>query len=219
MPRFKSLDNILNNTGEIFDPAWLQGDHIVVPPFPDWAESREITVEDVLVWEVISESSLAHGFYAAWNPHAEFYLHMENGKIVGTHHGHAGHKHIENKLNEKGILHAPVRNKQHLQHHPMLRHSDQLIWHKSDHHDQPILPTVPPLTKSQPDPNIVQPQVIPVDNPQAPPIEIQQLNIIGPNSPSPVYTDPITGKTIEGVMPDGTAPVPEAPNIHWPRVN
>lgn len=217
MPRFKSLDNILNNTGEIFDPAWLQGDHIVVPPFPDWTESREITVEDVIVWEVISESGRAHGFYAAWNPHAEFYLHMENGEIVGTHHGHAGNKHIENKLNEKGILHAPVRNKHHLKHHHLLRHSDQLLWHKSDHHDQPILPITPPLTIITPDPNMVLPQVIPVDNAPPPPEPAQ--NTIGPNKPTPCYTDPVTGETVEGIMPEGTAAAPTIPDIHWPRAN
>jgi hypothetical protein len=76
MPFFKSTYNILTkqDENEVFNVNWMDSDKLVLPPNPPWDYSRELTVEDVDIWEVIYEASGGWGVYAAWCPHAEFYL-------------------------------------------------------------------------------------------------------------------------------------------------
>jgi hypothetical protein len=76
MPFFKSTYNILKkqDEDEVFNKNWMDSDKLVLPPKIDWDYSRELTVEDVDIWEVLYEASGAIGIYAAWLPYAEFYL-------------------------------------------------------------------------------------------------------------------------------------------------
>jgi hypothetical protein len=76
MPFFKSTYNILTkqDENEVFNVNWMDSDKLVLPPNPKWDYSRELTVEDIDIWEVIYESSGGWGVYAAWCPYAEFYL-------------------------------------------------------------------------------------------------------------------------------------------------
>lgn len=76
MPFFRSTYNILTKPDE--DEVWhwthTDRDTAYLPPKTDWDYQRELTIEDVNIWEVLIESSGGIGIYAAWDPHAEFYL-------------------------------------------------------------------------------------------------------------------------------------------------
>ena len=76
MPLFKSTYNILKkqDEDEVFDPNWMDSNKLVLPPSISWDYKREMTIDDVDIWEVLAESSMAKGVYAAWQPYAEFYL-------------------------------------------------------------------------------------------------------------------------------------------------
>lgn len=76
MAQFKSTYNILTkqDEDEVFDPAMFSSDKPIYPPKRDWDYSRELTVEDIDIWEVIREETGGKGVYASWSPYAEFYL-------------------------------------------------------------------------------------------------------------------------------------------------
>ena len=76
MPLFKSTYNILTNPAEdeVFDPNWMDSDKLVLPPKKNWDYKRELTIEDVDIWEILYEGSYGLGLYAAWSPYAEFYM-------------------------------------------------------------------------------------------------------------------------------------------------
>jgi len=76
MPLFKSTHNILRvqDENEVFDPNWMDSDKLVLPPTKEWDYKREMTIEDVDIWEILFEGSPAKGVYAAWAPYAEFYM-------------------------------------------------------------------------------------------------------------------------------------------------
>ena len=74
MPRFKTTQNIFNDFSEIFDENWMDSDELQLPPKKDWDYSRPLQIEDVDIWEVITEHNSKVGVYAAWSPYAEFYL-------------------------------------------------------------------------------------------------------------------------------------------------
>lgn len=82
MPIFKSTYNILlkPDGDELYDRNWMDRNKAVFPPGgPDdpkakWDYNREMTVDDVDVWEVITELGGGWGVYAAWCPYAEFYM-------------------------------------------------------------------------------------------------------------------------------------------------
>lgn len=92
MPVFKSTYNILKkpDEDEVFNPNWMDSDTLVLPPTKKWDYSREMTVEDVDIWEVIAESG-SMGIYAAWCPYAEFYMitlgvDYQTGWTIGNYH-------------------------------------------------------------------------------------------------------------------------------------
>lgn len=76
MPIFKSTFNILKITDEdeLFDPNWMDSDKLFLPPTKKWDYSRELSIEDIDIWEVIYERGGGIGLYAAWSPYAEFYM-------------------------------------------------------------------------------------------------------------------------------------------------
>ena len=73
MPIFRTTYQILTGEGEYFDPNWMDSDKLILPPRDYWDYQRELRVEDVNVWEMITEP-WDIGVYAAWDPYAEFYL-------------------------------------------------------------------------------------------------------------------------------------------------
>ena len=76
MPFFKSTYNILKkpDEDEVFDINWFDSPTLQLPPSPHWDYQREMTIEDVDIWEVLVENGGGVGVYAAWCPYAEFYL-------------------------------------------------------------------------------------------------------------------------------------------------
>jgi hypothetical protein len=80
MPLFKTTHNILVTPWE--DELWNQNwmDKPIEPPGgpedpnAQWDYKREMTIEDVDVWEILHQASGGIGVYAAWLPYAEFYM-------------------------------------------------------------------------------------------------------------------------------------------------
>lgn len=72
MPFFKSNANIFKDHKEYFESRWMDDNKIHLPPTKNWTYDREISIEDIELWEVLHESSF--GIYAAWLPKAEFYM-------------------------------------------------------------------------------------------------------------------------------------------------
>lgn len=76
MFQFKSTKNILKkyDEDEVFNHNWFETPFLQLPETSKWDYSRELTIEDVDIWEVLYESGASIGVYAAWRPYAEFYL-------------------------------------------------------------------------------------------------------------------------------------------------
>tara|TARA_B110000977_G_scaffold70769_1_gene96047 strand:+ start:4343 stop:4726 length:384 start_codon:yes stop_codon:yes gene_type:complete len=72
MPFFKTTNNIVTDHGEHFDENWMDSDTLILPPKDEWTYDRELTIDDIDLWEVIFEDNF--GIYAAYSPHAEFYM-------------------------------------------------------------------------------------------------------------------------------------------------
>ncbi len=118
MPIFKTTLNILKivDSDELYDRNWMDSDTLQLPPGgPDnpklkWDYSREMTVDDVDIWEVLYEASGGIGVYAAWLPYAEFYMITTgwipktiNDRIIETYYGPNSQKQVYARATELGI--------------------------------------------------------------------------------------------------------------------
>jgi len=90
MPMFRETTHIfsVDKIGlEYFETSWMNYDKVVYPPTSEWDYGRELTIQDVDLWEVIMEWSDScdtlssagggggfSGVYAAWRPHAELFM-------------------------------------------------------------------------------------------------------------------------------------------------
>mgnify|MGYP003981185943 CR=1 FL=1 len=72
MPFYKTTKNIFVDFDEHFDANWMDTDEVFIPANDKWDYSRELTINDVDLWETIWEGEL--GIYAAYQPFAEFYM-------------------------------------------------------------------------------------------------------------------------------------------------
>jgi len=108
MPFFKTTDNILKDNQEYFDPNWMDSDKVILPPSQSWDYSRELQIEDIDIWEVIYEMGSV-GIYAAWQPHAEFYMikppwqMLEKGWGLETYYGKLASERVYQRAQEFGI--------------------------------------------------------------------------------------------------------------------
>lgn len=109
MPRFKSTYNILIDNKEVYDENWFDTPFLQLPPNPKWDNKRQLQVEDIDIWEVISEMSGPTGIYASWMPYAEFYMIVLNGKIDSTYYGEGSDIHAAKRADELNIIY-PRRN-------------------------------------------------------------------------------------------------------------
>lgn len=93
------------NGGELFDESWMNFDRIsqYAPPNPAWSSNRPMRVEDVDVWEVITEMSGPVGVYAAWCPYGEFYIVTNGRSIVAEFSGWNANARLEQYLNANSI--------------------------------------------------------------------------------------------------------------------
>jgi hypothetical protein len=121
MPIFKSTYNILKkfDEDEVFNPNWMDSDTLILPPKVDWDYQREMTIEDVDIWEVLYESSTGMGLYAAWMPYAEFYIvttgldwknnpsvingNSYRGRVIETYYGQGAQAKVQQRVKELGM--------------------------------------------------------------------------------------------------------------------
>jgi hypothetical protein len=129
MPIFKTTFNIFKrpDQDELFDPNWMNSDKLKLPPGGQddpkaaWDYNREMTIDDVDIWEVLYEASGGIGVYAAWMPYAEFYMittgwrpreiwQYVNDKIVETYYGPMAENNMYQRACQLGIP-LPVHQK------------------------------------------------------------------------------------------------------------
>jgi len=81
VPFFKSTYNIFTkpDEDEVFDPNWFDTPFMQLPPSRPWDYKRDITIEDVDIWEQIYFQGGGLGLYVSWSPFAEFYLITHHG--------------------------------------------------------------------------------------------------------------------------------------------
>lgn len=116
MPEFRTTKNIFIDrcNGSYFDRNWLDKEKPVYPPTMEWSYDRELTIDDVDLWEVCWEKtgpsgSGPVGLYASWCPHAEFYLLVGPFAREGQHqnihtwYGKGCDVEVKKFLTEKGI--------------------------------------------------------------------------------------------------------------------
>ena len=103
MPIFRSTKDIFVDMSEYFDPNWLDKNFLDLPPSTPWDDSRELSVADIDLWEVLSEISGPSGVYAAWLPYAEFYMILHNGNIDSTYYGRGSDLYAAKRCEELSI--------------------------------------------------------------------------------------------------------------------
>jgi hypothetical protein len=116
MPFYKSTLNILKKVDEdeVFNENWMDSDKVAIPPTKEWDYQREMTIEDVDIWEVLYEASGGIGVYASHTPYAEFYLittgcyplrsaQTYHDKMIETYYGPNSSKQAYRRARELGI--------------------------------------------------------------------------------------------------------------------
>jgi hypothetical protein len=103
MPRFKTTEQILKGTDEYFDENWMDSPFLQLPEYSSWDYSRPLQIEDIDIWEVITEMSGPTGLYAAWLPYAEFYMIIVRRNIDSTYYGKGSDEHASKRCDELGI--------------------------------------------------------------------------------------------------------------------
>jgi hypothetical protein len=74
---FRTTQGILSKQGEkeVTSPDFTNPEFAShLPPYIKWDYSRDLQIDDINIWEVLYEESGRKGIYAAWDPHAEFYM-------------------------------------------------------------------------------------------------------------------------------------------------
>jgi hypothetical protein len=111
MYRFRTTDNIFrdNATLEYFDENWSNYPTLMLPEKKTWDYSRELTIQDVDIWEVIFEQNKGIGVYAAWSPYAEFYIVKvgwdleKKGWGVETYYGAGAQESVQERMTQMGM--------------------------------------------------------------------------------------------------------------------
>ena len=110
MPFFKTTYNILTKPweDEAWDDNWMDSDTLVLPPKKDWDYKRDLTIEDVSLWEVIYQQGGGLGVYVSWDPYAEFYLITQphfsiKTNAIETYYGAGAQEAVQKRAKELGI--------------------------------------------------------------------------------------------------------------------
>lgn len=107
MPRWKETKQLLalEHDGEVFDEDWMNYNSIsqYAPPSPSWDGARPMRVDDVDIWEVITEMSGPIGVYAAWCPYDELYIVTNGWRIVAEFSGWRANERLEQYLKQHSI--------------------------------------------------------------------------------------------------------------------
>lgn len=107
MPSFKTSKNLFVDFGVLYDANAYDKPFLDLPPSPRWGYDRDMRIEDVDIWEVISEGGGGYGVYAAWCPYAEFYM-IRYGHEIETFYqskpdGEPVLPHVQKRLDELGM--------------------------------------------------------------------------------------------------------------------
>jgi hypothetical protein len=99
MPIFRSNADIFKyGTEESFDSAKFDLNNVFIPPSnKKWNYEKELTIENIELWEVIYEESGQIGVYAAWEPYAEFYM-IRNKLEIEVYYGKGALQKTVNKM-------------------------------------------------------------------------------------------------------------------------
>ena len=105
MAIFKSTRYILENPWA----ADISADPVAPPPKTIWNYQKELTIDDVELWEQIYYQPGNIGIYAAYEPYAEFYLltynlFMHEPCGIQTFYGKDAEKQLWQKIKELKIL-------------------------------------------------------------------------------------------------------------------
>jgi hypothetical protein len=107
---FKSTYNIFvkPDEDEVYNNDWANFSKVQYPPNKKWDYKKELTIEDVDIWEQIYYQSGGLGLYASWNPYAEFYmithhLFMYKTNSVETFYGPMAGEKAFNRAKELGM--------------------------------------------------------------------------------------------------------------------
>ena len=106
MPRFKSTVNIFTDYREHFNDEWMNSSDLIVPVVEKWSYDKEMSIDDVDLWEVIYEASAGKAVYVAYVPYAEFYLiclgHQPDGRTPRweTHYGAGAELTVRKRMKE-----------------------------------------------------------------------------------------------------------------------
>ena len=108
---------MLHGSGEYYDPNWMDSNTVVLPPKEPWDYGRELDISDINIWEQICAPwDLA--VFAAWDPHAEFYVvrfednyNYDGSKSADekrqfrfeTYYGKGAQEQVYNRLKEVGL--------------------------------------------------------------------------------------------------------------------
>jgi len=104
MPFWRTTHNIFKAPWEsdYFDPNWMNYNTIQTPPKTNWDYKREMTIEDVNLWEEIAFNPSGIGVYAAWDPYAEFYMITNMRDTIETFYGPEAAKKVYHRAKELG---------------------------------------------------------------------------------------------------------------------
>lgn len=104
---------IFKTTSEILDTPWEfqypdNSIPAIVPDKMEWHGIRDMTIDDVKIWEQIYYQGGNVGIYAAWNPYGEFYmitynLYMDNNFGIQTFYGPNAASQVKEAANKLGI--------------------------------------------------------------------------------------------------------------------
>ena len=105
MPFWRTTANIFTDLGEHFDENWMDRNSLVTPEKRDWDYMREMTIEDVNIWEEIKFNPQGIGLWASWDPYAEFYMITDGKGAIETYYGQGAQAQVQKRMKD---LNAPV---------------------------------------------------------------------------------------------------------------
>ena len=74
-----------------------------LPDSDSWNYSRELNIEDIDLWEVITEMYGPTGLYAPWLPYAEFYMIINGRQIDYSYYGKGSDEPADKRCHEINI--------------------------------------------------------------------------------------------------------------------
>jgi hypothetical protein len=108
MPVFRTTAQIFAHLGEeVWSPDWSNYNTVQLPPTKPWDYQRDMTIEDVEIWEVIQEGGNGMGIYASWLPFAEFYMVMINWDMAFFY-GKGAQREMLKFIKERGVKDLPM---------------------------------------------------------------------------------------------------------------